>query len=102
MASINTIANNGDLFASLTKEQIKEQYYELKGAIFDSLKNLNTATMWNAYNLNSELLNLYRKLYSTETDEVCLNNLRKFTYNLEEMNRLLEEIKVGVSKLNNY
>jgi len=84
------------LNSNLTKEQLKERYAQLYNTVLSKFES--TEHIFREYNLRLELLNLYRKLYAENKDEINVKKIEHLEYEINEMKKDVELIKSAFSE----
>lgn len=74
-----------------TKKDIISKFEEMKKDVYDHLKDIETSSLYQHFNMQSELLKLYRTLYNNNNmDDVKLDD---FEDRLEKMENDFEKYK---------
>lgn len=89
------------LSQNLTKQELRDKYSELYKSVFVHCEN-RLDYMMRVLNLESELLKLYRKLYSEDhvDDELSVNSREK-EYHLKQLMEDVKEMKTAIKTLTN-
>lgn len=92
-----------NLNSGLTKDQIIKEYDQLYDLVFTTLKNIDTKYLFQFVNMQKELLDLYRVLYSNNNDSNNIESIKNLQYRINEIEKdvlLIKSAMVNLISLN--
>ena len=88
-----------NLNSGLTKDQIIKEYDRLHDQVFKMLADIDTKYLFRFISMQTELLKLYRILYSTDgtADTEKLESIRNLQYRTTEIEEDIQKIKTAMN-----